>query len=64
MSAVRRRMRNMGHGPDEVEDRLSTLAEERRDDDIDRELEQRLIARGYDLEQLERDNPYNSWMVA
>jgi hypothetical protein len=57
-------MRNMGHGPDEVEDRLSTLAEERRDDDIDRELEQRLIARGYDLEQLERDNPYNSWMVA
>ena len=25
-------------------------------------ISQELIAQGYDLEQLERDNPYNQWM--
>ena len=25
-------------------------------------LEQRLEAQGYDLDELERDNPYNQWM--
>ena len=26
------------------------------------ELEQELIAQGYDLDELDRDNPYNQWM--
>ena len=25
-------------------------------------LEQKLVAQGYDLDELERDNPYNQWM--
>lgn len=56
-----RRLRMQGKSEDEIEETLSALAEQQRDDRRDRELEERLVARGYDLDALERDNPYNQW---
>jgi len=32
------------------------------EDEARRRLEIRLRAQGYDLDELERDNPYNAWM--
>jgi uncharacterized protein YhaN len=45
-------------------DRASTLQQEIRDAESERlsELKARLVARGYNIEQLELDNPYNTWV--
>lgn len=38
------------------------LVHQNAEDEARRRLEIRLRAQGYDLDELERDNPYNAWM--
>lgn len=51
-------------GTEELDEELDAIEERiaREDAEYLDELANDLIKRGYDLEQLERDNPYNQWM--
>lgn len=63
--AARRRLERAGYDASFIEDKLDRLADEKRQEEKDRafeELSRSLEADGYDLDQLERDNPYNQWM--
>lgn len=63
--AARRRLERAGHDASSIDDELDRLADAKRQEDKDRDIEElsrSLEADGYDLDQLERDNPYNQWM--
>lgn len=69
--AARRQMEAAGMDQPSIEERLDQLADEQHQERKDRELEERmqdlersLQRDGYDLDALERDNPYNQWMYA
>lgn len=60
-------MTNAGYDQAAIEEALDRLADEQVQDEKDRAIEaqeRRLKADGYDLDQLDRDNPYNQWMYA
>lgn len=65
LQAVRRRLRSAGHDESAIEEMIDRLADEQVQEEKDRAIEENkrsLEAAGYDLEALERDNPYNQWM--
>jgi hypothetical protein len=67
LHAVRRRMANAGHDQAAIEEAIDRLADEQVQDRKDRAIEElsaQLKREGYDLDQLDRDNPYNQWMYA
>ncbi len=64
---MRRRMEERGRDPAAIEAALDRAADDQVQERKDRAIEAneaQLETMGYDLESLDRDNPYNQWMYA